>query len=281
MKSDTGLCDVPETMLWTLYNRAHEARKLHGIIQDPKCLEIFGAVDYDFEANFGKNDPTHAVRSLVFDEQVRSFARSHPSGVIVNLGEGLETQRYRVDTGDGIDWYCVDLPESIRVRERFIAPDDRHHHLAKSALDHSWFDCVPEDRPVFVTAQGLLMYFEKSKVEELIRAMSSRWPGMWLMFDHIPPWLSRKTMSDQGYQLTPKYRAPGMPWSIRPSEVEPFLRRCAGEIEGYEALFRGAMRHFPRGIRRFAFSTAIVLPGVRNSAPGIAKARLLGRPQAE
>lgn len=276
MTSKVALQNVPETMLWTLHNRAGEARKEKGIIRDDKCLEIYDTIDYDYERSFGRAEPSHAVRSVVFDLFVRSFLEEHANGVIVNLGEGLETQRFRIESDDGVDWFCVDVPESIEVRERFIVPDARHHHVAKSALDHSWFDRIPEGRPLFVTAQGLLMYFEQKDVEELIRGMSKRWPGMWLMFDHIPLWLSRKTLSRKGLMLTPNYRAPRMPWGIRPSQMRGFLSNCAGRIEQFENPIREWVRHYPPGFRRMIMSSILALPLLRDSAPGVAKLRLMG-----
>lgn len=45
--------------------------------------------------SFGKPEPSHGVRSAVFDEAARAFVLAHPDAVIVDLGEGLETRRFR------------------------------------------------------------------------------------------------------------------------------------------------------------------------------------------
>lgn len=66
--------DVPETMLWTLHNRAREAARHDRIIDDPKCLEIYQALDYDYEKSFGKADMSHGVRSWLFDNKLSVFA---------------------------------------------------------------------------------------------------------------------------------------------------------------------------------------------------------------
>lgn len=270
------LTDVPETMLWTLRNRAIEAQRPDRIIEDPKCIEIYKSMDYDFERNFGKAEPSHAVRSVIFDKALRGFIADNPNGVIVNLGEGLETQRYRIASGRDITWITVDLPESIAIRERFIAPDKQHQHLAMSALDQAWFEQVPEHRPVFVTAQGLFMYLEEAQVGELIAAMAKRWPGMWLMFDHIPRWLSRKTLSRRGFGVTSHYRVPAMPWGIRPSEVQGFVTKWAGPTLDYENPFYDpkGLHYAPRGIRRLIFSLFLATPLLSSLAAGICKIRV-------
>jgi hypothetical protein len=45
----------------------------------------------------------------------------------------------RCDDGR-VQWLCVDLPDAIAVRERFLKPTDRCRHLALSAVDLSWMD---------------------------------------------------------------------------------------------------------------------------------------------
>jgi O-methyltransferase involved in polyketide biosynthesis len=100
MSSESTLTDVPETMLWTLHNRAVEAMRDDGIIQDEKAIEIYRKIDYDYEQSFGKAEPSHAIRSLDFDREIRDFLDDYPNATIVNLGEGLETQRFRIESSD-------------------------------------------------------------------------------------------------------------------------------------------------------------------------------------
>lgn len=64
-----ALSPVPETMLWTLHNRASEAARPDGCLCDPKCLQIYRALDYDYVRHFGAADGSHGVRSQLFDER--------------------------------------------------------------------------------------------------------------------------------------------------------------------------------------------------------------------
>lgn len=155
-KQTVSITGIPETMLWTLHNRAYEAAHPENIIDDPKCLEIYHSLDYDYEKSFGRPDGSHGVRSHVFDNKIREFIKKHPDGVVINLGDGLETQRYHIAT-EKILWLSVDIPEAISIRERFIQSDEYHQHISTSALSNTWFDYVPTGRPVFITAQGLLI----------------------------------------------------------------------------------------------------------------------------
>lgn len=264
-----ALADIPETMLWTLHNRAAEAVRKDAVINDPLCLEIYRALDYDYEKHFGKADGSHGVRSWLFDQQIRAFLQQNPDGVIVNLGEGLETQRFRIEAPASL-WLCVDLPQAIGIRERFIQPDERHLHIAANALDTQWFDAVPEGRKVFVTAQGLFMYFTPLQVQTLLEAIASRFVDAWLMFDYIPPSLSNKTLSSKGWMKTPHYRTPPMPWGVKRNELTQSLEQWLGS----NTLIQPVEFMFPRGMRRLIMQVLIRIPAFLNLLPGVMLCKL-------
>ena len=234
-------------------------------MRDPKAVEIYEALEYDYEGSFGKAEPSHAIRADFFDNELRAFLDEHPDGVIVNLGEGLETQRFRV-AGDEALWLSVDLPDSIAIRERFITPDERHRHLAASALDRSWFNAVPEGRAVYITAQGLLMYFAPEEVERLIGDMAARFPKARLCFDHIPEWLSRKTL--KGWRKGRNYLTPAMPWGINQRDIAPTLRGWASVDRVETSPYR-----FERGWQGVVFSALMRIPWIRNRSPGMTRVR--------
>ncbi len=47
------LSGVPNTMLWALHNRATEAARRDGVLDDPGSVRIYQSLDYDFDRNFG------------------------------------------------------------------------------------------------------------------------------------------------------------------------------------------------------------------------------------
>ncbi len=264
------LTGVPETMLWTLHNRAHEALHPRGVLKDDACIEIYRAIPYDYERSFGHAEPSHGLRSAIFDAALRTFLETHPDGVVVNLGEGLETQRFRLDVGPEALWISVDVPEAIAFRERFIQPDATHLHLAMDALDPGWLEEIPEDRALFVTAQGLFMYFEEAEVRGLVRALGRRRQDVQLMFDHIPRWFSLKTTSEKGFYKTPHYRVPPMPWGVNLPEILPTLSRW---VPGTELVAYHDYR-FPRGLLSLVWNVSLFLPWIRNHMPGMTHVRL-------
>jgi O-methyltransferase involved in polyketide biosynthesis len=207
---------VPETLLWTLYHRALETRRSDAVLDDPKAVELVDAIDYPFETRFGNGAGGQArwqaLRVRCFDEQVERFLEVHPDGTVVALGEGLETQFWRVDNGR-VRWLTVDLPETVGLRRRLLPPSPRHHLIARSALDPGWMAEVDASRGVLLTAQGLLMYFEYDEVRRLVAACAEWFPGGALLFDAVPCWLSVRSRSgklnDPG-----TYRSPPRHWGI-------------------------------------------------------------------
>lgn len=272
-RTELDLGGVPETMLWTLHNRASEASKANGLLRDPRCVEIYRAIDYDYERSFGAAGPSHAVRSSIFDRLIEAFLGEFPDAVLVNLGEGLETQRYRVAVPSTATWLSVDVPEAIAVRERFIEPDERHRHVPVSALDPAWIAEVPEGRPVFVTAQGLFMYLQPEALAELLRTLAAQRPAAHLAFDHIPAWFSEKSLSEKGLQKTAHYRLPPMPWGVAPRRVPETLAGWDLAFESCEAIpfpFLGS-----RGPGRWLHAVLSRIPGLRDGMFAISRVSCL------
>jgi O-methyltransferase involved in polyketide biosynthesis len=88
-------------------------------VRDPYAVSLIERLDYPFAERFGggrRLAQWQALRTLRFDMEARRFLAAHPGGAtVVALGEGLETQFWRVDNGR-VDWIAVDLPEAIEVR---------------------------------------------------------------------------------------------------------------------------------------------------------------------
>jgi O-methyltransferase involved in polyketide biosynthesis len=257
-----ALADVPETMLWALHNRATEAKRRDCVLIDPESARIHQMIDYEFTRRFGEPVGSLAARAAAIDQTLRHWLERHPDGIVVSLGEGLETQRQRVDNGR-MRWLTVDLPDAIRLRERFLPPTDRHHHIAASALDPVWMDAVDSTSGVFVVAQGLLMYLEPEQVRLLLTSIAGRFPGAEIVFDAVPRWFSHLTLL--GLHQTPHYRLPAMPWGIDRDELEPALRGWHPAISHVAFLDYKA----PRGLARIVADMASHVPGAMHRVPSL------------
>lgn len=171
------LTGVPETMLIPLYGRAAETARADAIIRDPAAVEMMTHIDYDF-TRFADSHATNtgiAVRTEIFDELAADFIARYPTCVVVNLGAGLDTRFTRLDNGR-LNWYELDLPEAMAIRQQLIIPGERHHFIIASALDFSWIDRIEARPAVLIIAEGLLMYFAEAQVKSLLTTLAARLP---------------------------------------------------------------------------------------------------------
>ncbi|MET7306516.1 class I SAM-dependent methyltransferase [Streptomyces sp. NPDC005134] len=258
---------VPETLLWTLYNRAYEAGQPYPVIDDPMALQLVADLDYPFEERFGRPNAFHsqaqALRSRCFDLTVEGYLRAHPQATVVALGEGLETGFWRVDNGR-LNWLSVELPEVAALRRTLLPASDRLRTLSRSATDLSWLDEIedPVGRGVAVTTQGLLMYLEPAEVRKILAGCAERLPGGVLVLDSMARRLARGTVA--GTSKVGSMTIPPMRWAMDPHERKK-LRSAHPNIAEVHAL------GLPRG--RGAMGELIRLqhltPGLRTLTPAM------------
>jgi len=255
-----NLGGVSETMLWTLYDRACDAQRPDGVLTDPHSVRICAAIDYDFRRRFGPPVGYFAARALAFDDLVRSWLQRNPDGLVVSLGEGLETQSLRVDNGQ-MRWLTIDLPAAIELREQFITPTERCQHLAGSVLDPAWMTTIDASRKIFIVAQGLFMYLEPTLVQQLFVGVAQRFSRAEIAFDVIPQWFSKLTK--WGLMQTSDYRLPAMPWGINRYEVEWRLRSWTSRITALQI----SDYRIPYGWPKLCNDLAHAFPLAHNALP--------------
>jgi O-methyltransferase involved in polyketide biosynthesis len=274
-----SLDGVPETTLWTLYFRAKEARRKNGPLQDPRAIELVDAIDFPFATRFGNGVPAFGrmigLRALTFDLIVNDVLRTDPDALVVVLGEGLETQFWRVDNGR-VRWFTVDLPETAEIRRRLLGEDPPRRRLfAGSALDEGWWAALgaqPTDR-VVVIAQGLLMYLQPAQVRGLIARCAREFPGGVMAFDTVPRWFS--LMMSSGRAKGPGgYVAPPMPWGVDVNRLASRLRKEPGIADA-----RVVEPHAPDLPIRGALLAARLLPPLRGLGPAVLRLDFAGKTQ--
>lgn len=266
-----ALAGVPETMLWPLWNRAMDSRRSDRLVHDPMAEDLVEKLDYDFAASFRRPTPHHAIRARVADDLIAAYlARGYDDAVVVSLGEGVDTQLWRVPIGDA-PWVSVDLPEAIAVREKWLPTHANARTIARSALDLAWMDEAPASTRPFIVAAGLLMYFTADEVETLLRAILDKYAAPEVFFDTITPYFSAKSMA--GLQITPTYTVPSMPWGIANQDVPDFIRRLDPDLEisvqPYHLIFKHRTRLYRALalIPGFARRYASALVHVRRKSP--------------
>ncbi len=185
---------VAETLLIPLYVRASESRREDALMKDETVVELVDRLDFDFSRiKLLEHDVLGLIlRVREFDRFVTDFLASHPDGVVVHIGCGLDNRFERVDNGR-VEWYDLDLPEVVAVRRRLIpiADNPRYHLLSGSVFDPDWTETVGthRPRPFLFIAEGVLPYFEPEQIQGLVRRLRAAFPGAELVFDAHTPWI--------------------------------------------------------------------------------------------
>ncbi len=165
MKEKVSVTGVPETMIQTLYARAKESEKDNPMIRDDMAAEIVSKLDYDF-SNVDKDKAMSygvIARTIVLDEMVERYLSKNPKTVVINIASGMDTRCYRMK-GKYLRWYNVDLPETMEIREKFLAENGPIYQIAKSAMDASYTDeIVCDGENVLVVIEGLSMYLQRKR----------------------------------------------------------------------------------------------------------------------
>ena len=185
---------LAETLLIALYARAIEARRPDAMLNDPSALRMVDQIDYDF-SRFklaGHDQATTIMRLREFDRRTQDFLTRHPCSVVVHIGCGLDTRFERVDNGL-VEWYDLDLPEVIELRQELIPGIDHCHILGYSVFDERWVEQVRNHpgRAYLFLAEGVLPYFSEGQVRGLFLQLMDKFPGCELVCDAMTPAMIR------------------------------------------------------------------------------------------
>lgn len=182
--------DIAETLLIPLYMRAKESRReTLAIIKDPIAQNLVEQIEYDY-SKFDKAKMSEigcAIRCWFFDKKVRDFVQSYISPVIINVGCGLDARCQRTVKDDkNVVFYSLDLPDTIRLRNRYIPATDNDMYISSSMFETAWMDEIklqhPEGSFLFII-EGVVMYFEERQLKSFFNDLCKRFHGAEIWFD--------------------------------------------------------------------------------------------------
>ncbi|WP_440468461.1 class I SAM-dependent methyltransferase [Pseudomonas sp. YH-1] len=170
-----SLRGTPETLLITLYAKAKESGLPDSLLRDRFSRRAVEQIDYDFaRLHIGRAEQVGiALRAKLFDDWVRDFLARYPACVVLQLGCGLDSRVFRVDPPSTVQWFEVDFPEVIALRERLYPAQENCHLLATSLTAPDWWRRVPTGRPVLLLSEGVLPYVEADQVPRLLRELAA------------------------------------------------------------------------------------------------------------
>lgn len=247
------LTAIEQTALLTEYCRAVDARSARSILADPLADDTVRGIDYDF-AGLGAT-PTVvalvALRAKMLDERIAAFVAEHPAGVVVDLGAGFSSAVFRVDPPETVDWFSVDRPAVIALRNALLPPRVGARTVAATVVEPSWADPIPADRPAFVFADGLFAFLHEGDVIAVLRDITNHFESGVIAFNDYGRvskanrFIGRLTTSRQANSPHRQWNFPGFKDATQPESWNGRLRL----LEEASAMHRPEAELFPPGLR--------------------------------
>lgn len=185
----SGLTPIEQTALLTEYCRALDSKAARPILGDRLAEKTVDQIDYDFTTLAATPSvvPLVALRAKMLDERLRAFTARHPDAVVVDLGAGFSSAVFRVDPPSTVDWYSVDLPAVIALREALLPVRDRDRSVPTSLLEPGWADSIPADRPTMLFADGLVAFLTEADVVAILRRITGHFASGVVAFNDYGP----------------------------------------------------------------------------------------------
>lgn len=198
-KLRVDLHGAPQTMLATLYAKALDADGPDSVLNDTWARDVVSQIDYDWAATTitRRNAPSVTLRSAHFDSWARQFLARHPDAVVLHLGCGLDSRYFRIGPGPGVDWFDIDYPAVVALRDRFYPAAPGYRTIPASVTEPGWLAEIPDGRPTLVLGEGLTMYLTEEDGTALLRRLVARFPSGELHFDAFN-WLGIKLQWTNG-----------------------------------------------------------------------------------
>jgi O-methyltransferase involved in polyketide biosynthesis len=207
---------LEQTAFLTQYARALDSRSERPILGDKLADEVVAKIDYHCPG-LGVSTSVicqQALRAKMLDDRVRDFTSAHLDAVVVDLGAGLDPRMFRVNPPATVDWYSVDLPRVIALRDEVVPDTERAHSVAASVADDHWVDTIPADRPTMLIADGLLAFLSERVIVGLFHRITEHFGSGELAFNDYGRigWLSKAAV-----KLAPQkmFSAVGSQWAYR------------------------------------------------------------------
>jgi O-methyltransferase len=192
--NDTGLVGVQKTLGPVLRAKALDNRLPDPILGDKYAEQAMRRLDPDYDKGaFGASQIglSAVVRAKAHDDWARSFLADHPDAVVLHLGCGLDARVHRVDPPATVDWYDLDYPTIIELRQQFLPPREHYTLIGSSVTDLTWLDRIPRGRPVLMIAEGLVPYLTETDFRQLLTSVVDAFPTGQTQFDTVAVWAWR------------------------------------------------------------------------------------------
>jgi len=186
--AEVELVGVQKTLSPVLKAKALDNRLPDPILGDAYAEQVMRLLDPDYDkGRFGASQlGLGAVeRARAHDEWARGFLGDHRQAVVLHLGCGLDARVFRIDPPDTVDWYDLDYPGVIEMRQRFLPARRYCTLIGSSVTDLTWLQPIPRGLPVLVIAEGLVPYLTETETKRLLVSIVDSFPTGQIQLDTV------------------------------------------------------------------------------------------------
>ena len=192
--------NVSDTARWVAVYRAIESERPDAVFRDPHAgrlagergRQIVATVPRMMRSGWWMVARTKTIDDLVLDAIADGCDR------VLNLAAGLDTRPYRLDLPADFAWVEADLPGLITEKQQLLAGETPRCRVTRfpvdlsdpGARDRFLTDALAGAAKALVLTEGLLMYLDRSDVDDLARALE-RPEVAWWMLDLAGPGLKK------------------------------------------------------------------------------------------
>ena len=247
-KVSADLAGPAQTMLTTLYCKALDADLPEPILGDAFAKDTVARIDFDWASVkvTPRWTPLVTVRTALFDMWVSQFLAVHPRASVIHLGCGLDSRILRLAPGPDVEWFDVDYPPVIALKEQLFPKRQGYHLKAVTNDDWSWLGEIPHDRPVLLLVEGVSMYLTEAEGIAMIDDVVARFPAGEI----------QHRLLQRGHRPFPEGAPPAAPVRVdaalgrRPAGRRPRPRARAPAARRHELLRRLHLRPDVAGLPR-------------------------------
>lgn len=202
--SEPLIRSVSDTARWVAFHRATESDRKDHIFHDPYARSLAGERGALIGRKLRENAWAIAMRTYLFDNEIRALLRSEPIDLVVNLAAGFDSRPYRLELPSSLQWIEVDLPEIVDAKRRIlqsekpvckleIIAEDLGNDVRRRAL---FAKLNERAKNILVMSEGLLIYLTDEKATSLATDLrAQRHFHYWLVEVTSPKvldWINRR-----------------------------------------------------------------------------------------
>ncbi len=177
---------VSNTLYIPLAGNIYTSKNFQELLFDEKALELEERIPQD-NTNEINNEYYYlasASRYYNMDLEIKTFIKKHQKCNIINIGAGLDTSYYRINSQTAT-FYEIDLPPVIAERKRLMPEQENDIYIEGSFLDvDKWTKSIKNKTlPTLLIISGVFYYFKGEKIDKFFLQIKNKFNLLEAVFD--------------------------------------------------------------------------------------------------